>query len=60
MPGSIAHTAQKLEVVVAGDEGSARLDRVLAQRLPDLSRSRLKALIQAGQVAVAASPIRDL
>src|SRR5579871_9733 len=52
MPDSIAHSAQKLEVVVAGDEGSARLDRVLAQRLPELSRSRLKALIQAGQVQI--------
>jgi 23S rRNA pseudouridine1911/1915/1917 synthase len=64
MPASIAHSAQKLEVVVAGDEGSARLDRVLAQRLPELSRSRLKALIQAGQVQVSkvevkAAPIRD-
>ena len=59
MPGSIAHGAQRLEIVVAGDEGSARLDRVLAQRLPDLSRSRLKALIQSAQVAVNAAPIRD-
>src|SRR3569833_1843479 len=38
--------------VVAGDEGSARLDRVLAVRLPELSRSRLKALILAGQVTI--------
>jgi 23S rRNA pseudouridine1911/1915/1917 synthase len=59
MSGSIAHTAQKLEVIVAGDEGSARLDRVLAQLLPDLSRSRLKALIQAGQVTIGPAPIRD-
>jgi 23S rRNA pseudouridine1911/1915/1917 synthase len=49
---SIAHSAQRLEVVVAGDEGSARLDRVLAQRLPELSRSRLKTLIQAGHVQI--------
>jgi 23S rRNA pseudouridine1911/1915/1917 synthase len=64
MQGSIAHSAQKLEVVVAGDEGSARLDRVLARRLPELSRSRLKALIQAGhvtisQVSAEVAPIRD-
>src|SRR5271166_859844 len=59
MPGSIAHSAHQLEVVVAGDEGSGRLDRVLAHRLPDLSRSRLKALILAGHVAVKAAPIRD-
>ncbi|WP_024518923.1 RluA family pseudouridine synthase [Bradyrhizobium sp. Tv2a-2] len=59
MADSITHGAQKFEVVVAGDEGSVRLDRVLAQRLPELSRSRLKALIQAGQVAVKAARIRD-
>jgi 23S rRNA pseudouridine1911/1915/1917 synthase len=50
---------QKLVVTVAGDEGSARLDRVLAVRLADLSRSRLKALILAGQVAVKSVPVRD-
>jgi 23S rRNA pseudouridine1911/1915/1917 synthase len=48
-----------LEVTVAGDEGSVRLDRVLAARLPELSRSRLKALILAGQVTVKTAPIRD-
>jgi 23S rRNA pseudouridine1911/1915/1917 synthase len=50
---------QRLEVTVAGDEGSNRLDRVLAVRLPALSRSRLKALILAGSVAVKGVPIRD-
>jgi 23S rRNA pseudouridine1911/1915/1917 synthase len=48
-----------LEVTVAGDEGSVRLDRVLAARLPELSRSRLKALILAGQVRLKAALIRD-
>jgi 23S rRNA pseudouridine1911/1915/1917 synthase len=47
------------EVTVEGDEGSRRLDRVLAVRSPDLSRSRLKALILAGQVNVGGSPVRD-
>jgi 23S rRNA pseudouridine1911/1915/1917 synthase len=60
---------QRLEVTVAGDEGSTRLDRVLALRSPQLSRSRLKALILAGQVSLqggstkgpasSATPIRD-
>src|ERR1700710_950321 len=50
---------QKLEVVVDGDEGFARLDRVLAARRPELSRSRLKALILAGQVTVKGAPVRD-
>jgi len=36
-----------------------RLDRVLAARLPALSRSRLKTLILDGQVTVAARTIRD-
>ncbi|MGY3617769.1 23S rRNA pseudouridine1911/1915/1917 synthase [Bradyrhizobium sp. USDA 10063] len=51
--------AQRLAVVVQGDEGSSRLDRVLAQRLPELSRSRLKALILAGSVTVKDAPVRD-
>jgi 23S rRNA pseudouridine1911/1915/1917 synthase len=50
---------QRLEVVAEGDEGSVRLDRVLAVRVPELSRSRLKALILAGHVTIKGSPIRD-
>lgn len=46
-------------MTVGGDEGSRRLDRVLAVRSPDLSRSRLKALILAGQVTIGANPVRD-
>jgi 23S rRNA pseudouridine1911/1915/1917 synthase len=51
--------AEKLSVTVAGDEGSARLDRVLAARLPEMSRSRLKALILAGHVQVGAAAVCD-
>jgi 23S rRNA pseudouridine1911/1915/1917 synthase len=50
---------QRLEVIVEGDEGFGRLDRVLALRRPELSRSRLKALILAGQVTVKGAPVRD-
>jgi 23S rRNA pseudouridine1911/1915/1917 synthase len=57
--GSSSNSGQRLEVTVAGDEGSPRLDRVLAVRLPQLSRSRLKALILAGQVTLKTAPIRD-
>jgi 23S rRNA pseudouridine1911/1915/1917 synthase len=54
----------RLDITVLGDEGSNRLDRVLAVRNPALSRSRLKALILAGQVTIArdaagAHPVRD-
>jgi 23S rRNA pseudouridine1911/1915/1917 synthase len=54
-----SNSGQRLEVIVAGDEGSPRLDRVLAVRLPELSRSRLKALILAGQIALKGAPVRD-
>jgi 23S rRNA pseudouridine1911/1915/1917 synthase len=54
-----SNNGRKLEVIVAGDEGSARLDRVLAQRTPELSRSRLKALILAGSVTVKDAAVRD-
>ena len=49
---------------MTGNEGSPRLDRVLAAHLASLSRSRLKALILEGQVSIAnkaahPAPIRD-
>jgi 23S rRNA pseudouridine1911/1915/1917 synthase len=54
-----SESGQGLEVIVEGDEGFVRLDRVLAARRPELSRSRLKALIIAGNVSIAGTPIRD-
>lgn len=39
-------------VVVPEGTAKARLDKALADLMPELSRSRLKALIEAGQVAV--------
>jgi 23S rRNA pseudouridine1911/1915/1917 synthase len=59
MQSSSSKYGQSLEVTVAGDEGSARLDRVLAVRRPELSRSRLKALILAGSVSIKSVPVRD-
>jgi 23S rRNA pseudouridine1911/1915/1917 synthase len=57
--GGHATGAQRLEVTVGGDEGSTRLDRVLAVLRPELSRSRLKALILAGSVTARGAPVRD-
>jgi 23S rRNA pseudouridine1911/1915/1917 synthase len=54
-----SNSAQRLEVTVGGDEGSPRLDRVLAVLRPELSRSRLKALILAGSVTARGAPVRD-
>ena len=54
MPDSASET-----VIIAAEESGGRLDRVLAARIPALSRSRLKALILSGQVTIAARTIRD-
>ena len=53
-------TESAIETVkIAAEEAGQRLDRVLAARIPALSRSRLKALILDGQVTIAARTIRD-
>ncbi len=46
-------------VTVPAATAGGRLDRVLAAQLADLSRSRLKALILAGQVSVEGRTVRD-
>src|SRR5438477_62988 len=53
------HQRQRDEVAIAAAEAGDRLDRVLAARIADLSRSRLKALILAGEVAIGGRTIRD-
>jgi 23S rRNA pseudouridine1911/1915/1917 synthase len=53
-----ADTAVETVTIVA-EEAGGRLDRVLAARIPALSRSRLKALILAGQAAIDGRTIRD-
>src|SRR5258707_14577727 len=58
-PSVSPNSGQRLEVTVDGDEGSPRLDRVLAARVAELSRSRLKALILAGSVTVKNAAVRD-
>src|SRR5437870_6001887 len=51
--------SRRKELVVTGEDAGGRLDRVLAARIADLSRSRLKALILAGEVAIGGRTIRD-
>jgi 23S rRNA pseudouridine1911/1915/1917 synthase len=55
---SVQHRRRE-KVVIAGEDAGERLDRVLAARIADLSRSRLKALILAGEVAIGGRTIRD-
>ena len=46
-------------VKIAAEEAGERLDRVLAARIAELSRSRLKVLILAGEIAIGGRTIRD-
>ncbi len=47
------------KLTIAAEENGQRLDRVLAARIPALSRSRLKALIVDGRVTRGGRTIRD-
>lgn len=51
--------SRTLEIVVAQEDDGARLDRVLAKMIPELSRSRLKALILDGQVRAGDRVVSD-
>ncbi|MGH7039316.1 MAG: RluA family pseudouridine synthase [Stellaceae bacterium] len=46
-------------VEAGADEAGLRLDRLLAQHLPSLSRTRLKGLIEEGRVSLAGAGLRD-
>jgi 23S rRNA pseudouridine1911/1915/1917 synthase len=46
-------------VEVAAEQAGARVDRVLADALPQLSRSRLKALIEAGRLSAGGRTIAE-
>jgi 23S rRNA pseudouridine1911/1915/1917 synthase len=55
----MAVTVTQKSLVVAAAEAGERLDRVLARHVAELSRSRLKALIEAGAVTLDGHTIRD-
>lgn len=50
---------RRLEVTIEADQQGERVDRALAARLPDLSRSRLKSLIEQGRVRSGERTISD-
>jgi 23S rRNA pseudouridine1911/1915/1917 synthase len=55
----MAITVTQQSIVVAAEEAGERLDRVLARHVADVSRTRLKALIEAGAVELDGRTIRD-
>jgi len=52
-------TARRYEITAAPADDGTRLDRLLARRLPHLSRSRAKTLVIAGQVSADGATISD-
>ena len=48
------------QLTVGKVEAGERLDRFLVGRLPDFSRSRLQALIRAGEVHMDGAPVEEL
>jgi 23S rRNA pseudouridine1911/1915/1917 synthase len=55
----VAQLASQLAVPIAQEQAGQRLDRALAALLPDLSRSRLQALIGEGRVTTGGTTIKD-
>src|ERR1700732_3464552 len=55
---ALAISVPQKSFVVADPEAGERLDRVLARHVPELSRSRLKALIEGGAVTLDGPAVR--
>jgi 23S rRNA pseudouridine1911/1915/1917 synthase len=53
----VNETADIRRLIITADEDGERLDRVLASHMTDLSRSRLKTLVLAGQVTIDGAPV---
>jgi 23S rRNA pseudouridine1911/1915/1917 synthase len=49
----------RTEFTVTPEDAGQRLDRFLASRLPDLSRSRIQSLMEEGRVLVDAAPMKS-
>ena len=52
--------ASREKLTVGDTEAGQRLDRFLVRRMPDLSRSRLQALIRAGEVTLKGAPVAGM
>jgi 23S rRNA pseudouridine1911/1915/1917 synthase len=59
LPGVTPESGDTVRVRAGADETGMRLDRLLAHSLPALSRTRLKGLIEEGQVKLAGARLRN-
>lgn len=57
--GLEAEASGRLVVALSPQDAGVRIDKALAQRLPELSRARLQALIAEGRVSLAGRPVTD-
>ncbi len=51
--------ASQIDIVAPPEAAGARLDKWLSEAIPDLSRSRAKALVEDGQLALNGEPLTD-
>jgi len=58
-PAMAEQEGERFTVTAAATEAGQRIDRLLAARLPTLTRSRLKALIEAGHLTLGGAPLRE-
>jgi 23S rRNA pseudouridine1911/1915/1917 synthase len=58
-PAPFSPPAAEITITLPAGTSEERLDRALAHALPELSRTRLKALIEAGQVSRDGAPVRE-
>ena len=58
LPTAVNPATNRSTFVVAPDDAGARLDRFLAARLPELSRTRIQELIAEGRVHVAGKKVK--
>ena len=57
--GMMTHPMETFEHTVSEDEAGRRLDRVLAEAVPGLSRTRIQALIQTGWLSVGGRTVTE-
>jgi 23S rRNA pseudouridine1911/1915/1917 synthase len=59
IPGDDEEEAFGVRIVTVGPEDAGRIDKVLADLLPEMSRARVQALIAQGRVSRDGTPVKD-
>lgn len=60
MPPSAASLPDCYRFELGFDEGEERLDKILARKIPEVSRARIQSWIEAGRVTVSGEPAKSV